>query len=547
MKPFKQQQYHLDSRRVRSRKARRRPPQDLRAQVEGHLSQALGWLEQEQSVRALASLLHVKRLLSSAEEHEPLRTLLADSFLRAGHVLGMTPQAITAYSAAEGLLPAGETFARAQLVLNRGLIRHHLGQHEAALLDLSAAVNGLQALISEQPAAVALLSQAFRNRAELELSLHHSQQALADLQASLGLPYRLDSGADQREWALSCRRLGLLRAFGAEFMEARAYFSQAISAFEALCVAGDSSLCEDWLSTLMHRAEAAAADQDFNAARADCGTVLAELERLPAREAGLFGLRALSSRGALAQLAGDSAAAVADFQAALVHSQQAAAWGLDPVREQVRLQQQLAALQPPEQALLSLQHAAELLTGRPEALPLQLACAQAFHQLGREPEAVAQLMLICEAEARWPEQHQTVAEAWLQRGLIASESGQAQVALAAFGRALALCANQTQPPESPEDVRVRARYFSGFCRVLELDDDAGGRAEFLALEALYPGYASYDLACLLTRAGEFEAAFAALARHLASPWALEPAEIGADSDLLPLHVQPDWERLGLPR
>lgn len=98
-------------------------------------------------------------------------------------------------------------------------------------------------------------------------------------------------------------------------------------------------------------------------------------------------------------------------------------------------------------------------------------------------------------------------------------------------------------PLTAEHPLVRAHYLRAFLLCLEQDDAESAQIDFEAVEALCPGLAAYDIACLQVRNGEPESAFVSLRQHLASPYALSQDEIEADVDLQALHGDARWQAL----
>jgi tetratricopeptide (TPR) repeat protein len=137
-----------------------------------------------------------------------------------------------------------------------------------------------------------------------------------------------------------------------------------------------------------------------------------------------------------------------------------------------------------------------------------------------------------------------MAQTALQLGLLASEKGLAQEAHGSFDKAIQwLGPVKPQSAVEPSHIWVQSHYFRAFCRVLDLNQPSLALADFEVIEAVCPGYVSYDLACLNARLGQFEKALDYLKLHLNSEYRLETAEIKADPDLKPLMKLKGWKAL----
>lgn len=135
-----------------------------------------------------------------------------------------------------------------------------------------------------------------------------------------------------------------------------------------------------------------------------------------------------------------------------------------------------------------------------------------------------------------------LATACLERGSLHCQLGQPQSALEDLSQALAIWEfqrNQDQPFE--RDSMIQAYTLRGFIQALEFERPEAAIANFLQVEALQPGLASYDLACLYARQGSLDEAFAWLAVHLRQPERLPDAELKNDPDLAALRADARWD------
>lgn len=134
---------------------------------------------------------------------------------------------------------------------------------------------------------------------------------------------------------------------------------------------------------------------------------------------------------------------------------------------------------------------------------------------------------------------QMLADLDLKLALCCQQAGKPQQALEAFDLAESEAGPAPDQPD-PSSLWVQIPYFRAFLYVLDLQAPTQALQDLLRVNTLCPDFASYDLACLYARTGQPEAALKALQAHLASAYALAPAEILADSDLAVLHSHPDW-------
>lgn len=130
----------------------------------------------------------------------------------------------------------------------------------------------------------------------------------------------------------------------------------------------------------------------------------------------------------------------------------------------------------------------------------------------------------------------------LERGSLFCQLGQAQNALEDLSQALAIWEFQrTQDGPFERESMIQAYTLRGFIQALEFERPEAAIANFLQVEALQPGLASYDLACLYTRQNSLDEAFAWLAVHLRQPERVPNAQLETDSDLAPLRADARWD------
>ncbi|MGV3527138.1 MAG: TPR end-of-group domain-containing protein [Candidatus Sericytochromatia bacterium] len=167
-----------------------------------------------------------------------------------------------------------------------------------------------------------------------------------------------------------------------------------------------------------------------------------------------------------------------------------------------------------------------------------LGRAQLLQNLDQAPKALTsyrQARRLLQAQGS----QQILAEIDLKLALCCQQAGKPQQALEAFDLAAAEAGAAPDQPD-PSSIWVQIPYFRAFLHVLDLQAPTQALQDLLRVNTLCPDFASYDLACLYARMGQIEAALKALQAHLASAYALSPAEILADSDLACLHSHPDW-------
>ncbi len=91
-----------------------------------------------------------------------------------------------------------------------------------------------------------------------------------------------------------------------------------------------------------------------------------------------------------------------------------------------------------------------------------------------------------------------------------------------------------------DHVWVRTLYFRAFFFVLNQHNKAAAVADFQRIEAHFPGYVAYDLACLAAQSGDIDAAFTLLKTHRASVYALPLETLANDEDLAVLQSDSRW-------
>lgn len=540
-----------------------------------HFRQAEILLEQGKSPESLKA---IRECLAQARSEGPLfvqelNEHLIPLILALGHLESRENRfkaALEAYDLAHDLAihatPVHPLWL-AQVCLNRGLLFQRIDKPEQGLADFNQAVLCLLSLQESSPEQISLLAQVYRNRGELQQTLQLTEAALQDFTQAISSQNHFVKPPDLQELAESTRKLGLLYQHQEQQADAITQFSQSIELYQELLAKGRQNNRQNLVSTLLNRSQAFQALEMYQAAIADCDQALRLVEEgpYPIREGLLIQARLTTARGVLHWQSQALEKAKVDFLAALYFYAAVEAKTQMPFAlERVRLHLNLARLCLETQA-----------SGSSETARAQQHYDQAHKQLSAPPlksEAglLAQTYLergnllreqgaMTEAESDYLSAYSTfktlsparrlpviasMAQSLLQLGLLHSEKGQATTALGYFDKAIQLLGPvKPQAVVEPNHIWVQCHYFRAFCQVLDLDRPDLAMRDFEQIEAVCPGYVSYDLACLHTRSGDFEKALHCLRAHLDSPYRLEKAEIQADPDLTPLKSHPGWKRL----
>lgn len=534
-----------------------------------HLRQADVWLKEGKTSESLKEL---KECLAHARTEgqafvQELHENLIPLFLAIGHLENRESRfkaALDAYDRAYELAISATPIHPlwlAQVCLNRGLLFQRIDKPEKGLEDFNQAVLCLLSLQESSPEQISLLAQVYRNRGELQASLQLTEAALHDFTQAIVSQNSYSQPPDIQELAESTRKLGLLHQHQGQSAQAVELFSQSIEGYLSLLGKGRQETRQNLVSTLLNRSHAFQDLEMYPAAISDCDLALKLVEEgpYPQREALLIQARLATARGLLFWKSQDEALARVDFLAALyfyaaLKEKAKLAFEL----EQVRLHLNLARLWQETDHERALGHYRQVIQGlKSQSLASEAALlAQAYQERGNLLRETGQ------AEAAWQDYQAalqqfkhlsptkrlpviaSMAQTALQLGLLASEKGLAQEAHGYFDKAIQwLGPVKPQSAVEPSHIWVQIHYFRAFCRVLDLNQPSLALADFEVIEAVCPGYVSYDLACLNARLGQFEKALDYLKLHLNSEYRLETAEIKADPDLKPLMKLKGWKAL----
>jgi len=438
--------------------------------------------------------------------------------------------------------------------LNTGWLHQQQSHWPAALQDYNLAIQTLQPLAAIQPQSLATsLMIAHRQRSQVYRALEQPESARQDLEASLQFQLQvMNQQADYEDLAQDWLNLATLQQEIEKDEAALSSLDQAEQALKQLNTAESAEVQQRlFLPLLAQRAQLQVKMGALKAAQHSYSELMAQASR---------------------QQQPQTWARYALLQAALLFSMQdpEASARLDEIHATVsELEQNQQDTQQLVEPLLSLadlcreQHlSAQALAFYTDGIRCLERSAQGKTPLGQETLMAAYTgranLLLEQGEtskaltsfrqamrlASQVADPASRANLEIQLGLCYQSSDRPQQALACFDKALQQLATQPQQlPLEPDSPQVQALYLRAFLQVLAFENIQAALADFTQVEALCPGLAAYDLACLWVRLNQTDKAFEALTQHLASAYALPQAEITADPDLSSLHADPRWAAL----
>lgn len=465
--------------------------------------------------------------------------------------LALYEQVLTILEADIQLLPLPESLRMQGLAqLNAGWIHQQTQKYELALKAYNKALALLSplALIARETLATSLMI-AHRQRGQVYQALGQHPEALADLEQSLQFQLQtLGQQPDLEDMAQDWLNLALLQQ---ELEQSDAAISSLKQAHQTLLKAQDPSKQRLLLPVLAQLAQLQTASSQTAAADTSYQQLMQAARNHSPRVWAQYAL--LQAAFLLTHQDPASPSALAEIHNTVLQLEQQRSEAFGLVEPLLTLADLCRERDLPEASLTFYTDAIRCAerSQTPRSSHFQETLMKAY--LGRagllleQAEAGKALQAFRQARrlAKSEDNALALAEIDLQLGLCYQSQQKSELALESFTAAIATFAENVTAEAllGADDALVRALYLRGFLQVLDFHDLQAALQDFERIEGHCPGLAAYDLACLHSRLGQSEVALGYLRQHLASPYALTPAEIQADDDLRPLQNTAAWSTL----